>query len=607
MALDLEEQEQVAELKAWWKQYGNLVVALCSRSRSPSPAGRPGTGTSASQAAKASALYDTLAKAAQANDAKALRDAAGTLVESYPRTLYASMGALVAARYYFDRNDLKSAKAQLQWVIDRAASDDFRDLARLRLAAVLLDEKAYDEALKLLEAPHGAAYDAQYAALKGDVLLGQEPGRGSASAAYKLALEKADKKDGAFQRQRAHAPGSARRLSMRARASPRWRSLALAGCGSPQRPEAGRAAAARPAQEVRVLWSAQRRRARERFAFSPALVGDAIFAAARDGTRGAPGRGERRRALARFARAAPFRRRRRRCALRVVVATEEGEVIALDARDGKLRWRARVSSEVLARAGDRRRAGAGAQRRQPDLRVRRGRRQAPLGLPARAGLAASCARPPASPSPATPPLRASPAASSWRSRWPTARCAGRPRWRCRKAPPSSSASPTWSATRSCRGARCAPPPTRAGSAASRPRTAARSGRATCRRSPASALDARYAFVSDDRGAVHALDRSNGRSVWKQDKLAHRQLSLPLPAGEPIAVGDLEGYVHFLARDSGAFVARYATGGGAVRAAPRRLPQGLLVQTQDGGLLRALRREAGHRPGRAAERRQVHPL
>lgn len=108
------------------------------------------------------------------------------------------MGAMVAARFYFDRSDLKSAKAQLQWVIERAPSQDFKDLARLRFAAVLLDEKAYDEALKTLEAQPAAAYEAQYAALRGDVLLAKnqiEPAKG----AYKLALEKADGSDGAFQ------------------------------------------------------------------------------------------------------------------------------------------------------------------------------------------------------------------------------------------------------------------------------------------------------------------------------------------------------------------------------------------------------------------------
>jgi len=97
------------------------------------------------------------------------------------------------------------------------------------------------------------------------------------------------------------------------------------------------------------------------------------------------------------------------------------------------------------------------------------------------------------------------------------------------------------------------------------------------------VDARYAFVSDDRGTVYAFDRSNGASVWKQDKLSYRQLSLPRPIGPMVAVGDFDGEVHFLARETGNFVARYSAGGGAVRAAPQLLPDGLLVQTQGGGL------------------------
>jgi outer membrane protein assembly factor BamB len=97
------------------------------------------------------------------------------------------------------------------------------------------------------------------------------------------------------------------------------------------------------------------------------------------------------------------------------------------------------------------------------------------------------------------------------------------------------------------------------------------------------VDARYAFVSDDRGTIYAFDRSNGASVWKQDKLANRQLSLPRAIGPMVAVGDFEGEIHFLARESGNFVARYSAGGGAVRAAPQLLPDGLLVQTQGGNL------------------------
>jgi predicted negative regulator of RcsB-dependent stress response len=197
MPLDLEEQEKVAELKAWWDQYGNTVLVAVLAVLLTVAGWMMWRSYESGQAGKASALYETLAKAAQEGDAKALRDASGTLVESYPRTLYASMGALVAARYYFDQKDLKNAKAQLQWVVEHARSDDFRDIARLRLGAVLLDEKAYDEALKLAEAPHGPAYDAQFAALKGDVLVAKKQ-TAEAKAAYKLALEKAAKDDAAF-------------------------------------------------------------------------------------------------------------------------------------------------------------------------------------------------------------------------------------------------------------------------------------------------------------------------------------------------------------------------------------------------------------------------
>ena len=197
MALDLEEQEQVEELKAWWKQHGGMIAAVVVAVAVGFIGWQGWRWYQANQAAHASALYETVTKAVQANDAKALRDAAGTLVESYPRTLYASMGAMVAARYYFDRGDLKSAKAQLAWVIERAPSQDFKDLARLRLAAVLLDEKAYDEALKTLDAKTAAAYEAQYAALRGDVLVAKNQAA-DAKAAYKLAIEKADGADSAF-------------------------------------------------------------------------------------------------------------------------------------------------------------------------------------------------------------------------------------------------------------------------------------------------------------------------------------------------------------------------------------------------------------------------
>ena len=112
MPLDLEEQEHVDELKAWWSRYGTLVVSVAAAVAIGATGWALWRNYQAGEIVKASAVYDSLVKAALAGDAKALRDSGGTLVESYPRSLYASMGALVSARFYFDRNDLKSAKAQ---------------------------------------------------------------------------------------------------------------------------------------------------------------------------------------------------------------------------------------------------------------------------------------------------------------------------------------------------------------------------------------------------------------------------------------------------------------------------------------------------------------
>ena len=197
MAYDLEEQEQLATVKGWWADNGTRVLGIVLAIAVSASAWQGWRYWLASQAQQAGAQYDALLQASRTGDAKALRDAAGTLVESYPRTLYASMGALGAARFYFERNDLKNAKLQLQWVMERSASDELKDVARLRLAGVLLDEKSLDEALALLEAKHAAPLDGQYAALKGDILVAKNK-PAEAKAAYRQALGKADERGAAF-------------------------------------------------------------------------------------------------------------------------------------------------------------------------------------------------------------------------------------------------------------------------------------------------------------------------------------------------------------------------------------------------------------------------
>ncbi len=97
------------------------------------------------------------------------------------------------------------------------------------------------------------------------------------------------------------------------------------------------------------------------------------------------------------------------------------------------------------------------------------------------------------------------------------------------------------------------------------------------------MDGRYVYVSDDKGTVQAFDRHNGSSVWKQDQLANRLVSRPLALGNFVIVADYQGFVHILNREDGAFVARQATDGSAVSADPKRFGNGFLVQTRNGGL------------------------
>ncbi|MBL8427410.1 MAG: tetratricopeptide repeat protein [Dechloromonas sp.] len=189
---DLEEQEQIDTLKTWWKMYGNLVTGLVMAASLAVVGWQGWNWYQGGQSAKAAAIYGVLEQAAAAGDAQKVKAAAGELAEKFGRTAYASLGAMVAAKQSFDAGDLKTAKTQLFWVAENG-KNEVRDLARLRLAAVQLDEQAYDEALKQLEAAHAAAFDARFLELKGDVLTAQGK-KAEARTAYKSALEKmADK------------------------------------------------------------------------------------------------------------------------------------------------------------------------------------------------------------------------------------------------------------------------------------------------------------------------------------------------------------------------------------------------------------------------------
>ena len=191
MAYDLEEQEQLENIKAFWKKYGNFILTVVTVVLLAIAGWRAWGWYQQNQSAQAAAVYGELRAAANAKDVAKVREAAGTIFDRYGGTAYAEMAAMVAAKAYFEAGDAKAAKVPLQWAVDKAADQEFRHLARVRLAGILLDEKAYDEALKLLAGDPPAQFAAAYADRRGDVLAAQDKAA-EARAAYKLALDKLD-------------------------------------------------------------------------------------------------------------------------------------------------------------------------------------------------------------------------------------------------------------------------------------------------------------------------------------------------------------------------------------------------------------------------------
>jgi predicted negative regulator of RcsB-dependent stress response len=198
MAYDLEEQEQLATLKAWWKQYGNLVTWVVIAALAAYAGWSGWKYYQREQASKAAVLYEEIVKAVDGKDQAKVSRATDDMRERYGRTPYASMGALLAARSAFEGGDLKSAKAYLQWVIDQSSGEEYQSLARLRLAGLLLDEKAYEEGLKLLSGSFPEQFAGLVADRRGDLLFAQDK-IDEARAAYQTALEKTDAKNPARQ------------------------------------------------------------------------------------------------------------------------------------------------------------------------------------------------------------------------------------------------------------------------------------------------------------------------------------------------------------------------------------------------------------------------
>ncbi len=179
--LDLQEQEQLASLKAFWDKYGGFITTIVTIGLLAYAGFNGWRYWQVKQARDAAVVFESLEKAASGRDLGGLTTTVGTLIGDYSSTAYASKGALLAARAFFEAGDNRQARAQLQWVADKGFSDAYKATARIRLAGVLLDEKAYDDALKALDFSAPDSHAALVQDRLGDVQLA----RGDKAAAIK--------------------------------------------------------------------------------------------------------------------------------------------------------------------------------------------------------------------------------------------------------------------------------------------------------------------------------------------------------------------------------------------------------------------------------------
>jgi predicted negative regulator of RcsB-dependent stress response len=190
-SLDLQEQEQLEDLKAFWKQYGNLIVWLLILVFGALAAWNGWNLYQRTQAEKAAELYEQLERAAQGGDATLVGKAFSDLRDRYPRTVQAQQAGLMAAKVQFDKGQADAARSSLGWVADNAQQDEYKTVARLRLAALLAEQQQYDAALKQLEGATAPEFAGLVADRRGDILQAQGK-KDEAKAAYQAAFKSLD-------------------------------------------------------------------------------------------------------------------------------------------------------------------------------------------------------------------------------------------------------------------------------------------------------------------------------------------------------------------------------------------------------------------------------
>lgn len=180
------DQDEVEKLKEWLKNYGGALLIGVLLGLGLLFGNKYWTRYQERQREAASAIYTQMLKDVQESKADAARTAGKQLVDDYVRTPYAGMAALMLARLSYEADDAAAARGHLQWAIDHATDDAVKQTARLRLGQLLIADRKYDAALKLVQTD-APGFEAEYQELKGDAYAGLGKTK-EARAAYDEAL-----------------------------------------------------------------------------------------------------------------------------------------------------------------------------------------------------------------------------------------------------------------------------------------------------------------------------------------------------------------------------------------------------------------------------------
>lgn len=187
-----EDQDNIDGVKTWWDKFGTAATILLTAMLVTIGGTQAWKYYQQQQAQQAADLYVLLQQVRLSNEPAKINDAAHLLTEGFPSSGYAARAAFIAAQADVEAGNNKRAIQNLQWIIDNAKETALHDVARLRIAGILLDEEKYDEALRILNTQHGETFAGLYSDRKGDILVASKK-ISEARLSYQAAIDKLSK------------------------------------------------------------------------------------------------------------------------------------------------------------------------------------------------------------------------------------------------------------------------------------------------------------------------------------------------------------------------------------------------------------------------------